>query len=1070
MLSIPPAALPVPVTSGNPPHRPALSDFVLTLILRVLLSLCMCALIGMSPVRAAAPFLDLERYGPGSGLSQSTVVDMTEDDLGFLWIATQDGLNRFDGHRFEVLRFQPPGRDSTLPAQMPLELASGSVDALAFGSEGWLWLGLNDAGLQRLNLRDGRSEWLSPEMLGARQVLLLALHPQGGVWAGSPDGLRRIHADLNADSPLPNTRDGVAMRIQADGTLWWLSADCRLVELQPDGRVRPLWQANNDRECSSLTQARGQSWIGSRSGRMYTLDALGKPLREHELPRRADGQPQRITRLLSRQDGSVLIGLSDGQLWLHQPSESPSLLRLSIDPAPESEITALFEDSTGVLWVGSYTSGLFRARSLSPLLRRELAPDPLALGFANRSVRAIRSSADQLLVGLDSGLLIQPRQGAGRSHPELRGVSVRIIEPEPEGGWWLGTDAGLWRMTDDERVQQIAGTERRRVTALLREDGRLLIATRSGLLDLRLPQLEFAAVPQALRRNFLTSLARDRPGQLWVGSNEDGVLIWDESSEPHALGARDGLAHPSVWALLAEDDGVWAGTFAGGLHHFDPQGRLQRLYTERDGLSSNVIYRVLRDGQGRIWASTNDGLNVIDSNAGAIRVLRRQDGLRNVEFNNGASYSDAQGRLWFGGPEGLDVVEPWREEPRPTEARVVIAGLRLPTAIGREAQRERAGGREIAYAERLQLGYRDSTIGFVLSAIDGAAPASARVRYRLKGLEDEWTALPQGRAEINYAFLPPGNYRLELQAAGRDGRYGRTRSLDIDMAPPPWAAPWALAAYVLSGVLAAALIAMQLRARMRRERALVERLNREVDARTVELEQANRLLTSSNLQLDQANRTDPLTQVANRRELQQWLDELAPRVQFEVAAEPRGRHGLALFMLDIDDFKRINDSLGHQAGDEVLVEFAQRLRHYCHSKDRLVRWGGEEFLLVVRELPHEDAPVLAERIRSAITREPLELRSGRRLSLSCSIGFAHWPLSAHWSALGEWEQSVNLADQALYEAKRRGKNGWFGLHLAPHIERGTLLSLLASSKVDEWPARDIVVLRSGADTRTGESA
>ncbi len=1009
---------------------------------------------------AAAPFLDLERYGPGSGLSQSSAVDLVEDDLGFLWVATQDGLNRYDGHRFEVLRFQPPGRDSNLPAGSLIELASGSVDALTFDDEGWLWLGLNDAGLQRLNQRDGRSEWLPPEALGASQVMLLALHSQGGVWAGSPDGLRRVRADLTADTPLPNTRDGVAVRVQADGALWWLGADCRLLEIAPDGRARPLWQADQDRECSSLTQADGQSWVGSRSGRLYTLDARGQLRHQLELPRRADGQPSRITRVLARRSGEVLLGLADGQLWLHEPMNSPSLLRLSVDPAPESEITALFEDSAGVLWVGSYTSGLFRARSLSPLLRRELAPDPLPIGFANRSVRAIRSEAGQMLVGLDSGLLIQPHEGVGRSHPGLRGVSVRVIEPEPEGGWWLGTDSGLWRMGADEQVQQIAGTERRRITALIRENGRLLVATRSGLLDLRLPQLEFAAVPQALRRSFLTSLARDREGQLWLGSNEDGVLVWDESGEPRALGAQDGLAHPSVWSLMAEDDGIWVGTFAGGLHRFDLQGRLQRLYAERDGMSSNVIYRILRDGRGRVWASTNDGLNVIDSEAGAIRVLRRQDGLRNVEFNNGAGYSDTQGRLWFGGPEGLDVVEPWRDEPAPTEARVAIAGLRLPTVVGREAQRARAGGREIAYAERLQLGYRDSTIGFVLSAIDSAAPASARLRYRLLGLETDWTALPQGRAEINYAFLPPGDYRLELQAAGRDGRYGRTRSLVIEMARPPWASAWAVGAYVLFFLISSGLIALQVRSRMRRERELVDRLNREVEARTAELEQANRLLTSSNLQLDQANRTDPLTQVANRRDLQQWLDDLAPRVQREVASEPRGRHGLVLFMIDIDDFKRINDSLGHQAGDEVLVEFANRLRHYCRGEDRLVRWGGEEFLLVVRELPREEAQSLAERIRSAIVHKPLELRSGRSLSLSCSIGFAPWPLANTWPALGEWEQSVNLADQALYEAKRQGKNGWVGLQTAPGIERGTVLSLLAAAKVEEWPPQDVAIQRS----------
>lgn len=1044
----------------SPSPLPRATPFALSPTVRSLLALLL-ALVSHRPASAASPFLDLERYGPGSGLSQSTVTALAEDDLGFLWVATQDGLNRFDGHRFEVLRFQPPRTDLTEAAiRGPLELASGSIDAMVFDREGWLWLGLNDAGVQRLNQRDGRRDWLSPEQLGARQVMLLALHPEGGVWAGSPDGLRHLDATLQVGVPLPNTRSGVALRARPGGAVWWLGADCRLLEIASDGRSRLLWQAGGDRRCSSFAQAGDRIWIGSRSGRLYALDGQGRQLQQLQLPADADGQIAGISRVLVRASGEVLLGRSDGQLWLHQPGASPALLRLSVEPSPNSEITALFKDSTGVLWIGSYTSGLFRARSLSPLLRRELAPDPLAFGFANRSVRAIRSADGQTLIGLDSGLLILAPDGSGRSHPGFRGQSVRALEPEPQDGWWIGTDSGLWRLKADDSVQRVPGTELRRITALRRESDRLLVTTRSGLLDLRLPSAEFAPVPARLRTAFLTSLVRDGTGQLWLGSNEDGAFVWSEGSEPRALGPQDGLSHPSVWSLLAEESSVWVGTFAGGLHRFDLQGRLERLYSERDGLSSNVIYRIVRDARARLWVSTNDGLNVIDGDGGAIRVLRRQDGLRNIEFNSGASYADPQGRLWFGGPEGLEVLEPWVEEPEPALARVAISGLRLPTVVGRAQQRERMGGLEVAYAQRLQLGYRDSTIGFELSAIDSAAPASARLRYRLIGLESEWTALPQGRAEINYAFLPSGSYRLELQAAGRDGRFGPIRTLDVEMAPPPWASRNALIAYALLILGVVALMLLEVRRRVRQERALVERLNREVEARTVELERANQLLSSSNQRLEEANRTDPLTQVANRRDLQHWLDDLAPRVQREVSGDPRGHHGLMLFMLDIDDFKRINDSLGHQAGDEVLVEFAQRLRAYCRGEDKLVRWGGEEFLLVVRNLPREDAAALAERIRLAIAHEPLQLRSGRSLSLSCSIGFAPWPLASSWPALGEWEQSVNLADQALYEAKRRDKNGWVGLQTAPEVSRATLLALLAAAAVESWPASGLSVLRS----------
>lgn len=1016
------------------------------------------ALAAGSPADELPDYVDLERYGPGSGLSQSTVMAIGQDSLGYLWVGTQDGLNRFDGHRFEVERFQPeadaPGADTTQG------LASSSIDSLWLDAEGWLWLGTNDAGVQRVHLREGRRQWLSPAALGAAQVMALVPRAAGGVWAATPVGAIAIDADFKAQPPLVDSAEPVAVLHRPAQSPLLLGQDCRVLAL--DDPPRLLWQAPESRGCTALESADDRLWIGTDRGRLYALDADQQVQLRLQLPEDGRGLTG-ISRLHARANGELLIGLGNGQLWRHRGDSTPSLRRLQLDPAPESAITALFTDDAGVLWIGSYTSGLYRARSLSPLLRRELSLDPLVHGLANRSVRAIRNDPEALLVGLDSGLLVQRSGRTPEVLEALRGVSVRAIEPEPEtalgGGWWLGTDAGLWRLPAEGPLQLVPGSERRRVTGLLRESGQLLVSTRSGLLALRLPDLAPQPVPEALREEFLTSLARDRNGRLWLGTNERGIWLW-QGEELRQLGMAEGLAHPSVWSLLAEPDGVWVGSFSGGLHRFSLEGQRQRLYAERDGLSSNVVYRILRDGRGRLWLSTNDGLNVLDADGNAVRALRRQDGLRNHEFNNGAGFRDHEGRLWFGGTDGLDVIEPWREEPAPRPARAVISVLRLANQPGSDRGLEPTQGLTIGHAQRLQLGHRDSVVGFVLSAIDHSAPASARLRYRLLGLEDEWTPLAQARAEITYGFLPPGGYRLEVQAAGRDGRFGPVRSLQVDVAPPPWRHPLAWLAYALCVLLLGLAAWGQVRARMRSERALVERLNREVESRTAELEQANHLLVSSNLRLEEANRTDPLTRVANRRDLQQWLDEIAPRIQREVAADPRGRHGLSFFMIDIDDFKRINDSLGHQSGDEVLVEFAERLRHLCRSEDRLVRWGGEEFLLVTRELPREEAAHLAERIRVSIASTALELRSGRQLSLSCSIGFAPWPIAVTWPALGEWEQSVNLADQALYEAKRSGKNRWVGLQSELGVERGALLGLLASQSLSQWPRTGLRIERS----------
>ena len=158
-----------------------------------------------------------------------------------------------------------------------------------------------------------------------------------------------------------------------------------------------------------------------------------------------------------------------------------------------------------------------------------------------------------------------------------------------------------------------------------------------------------------------------------------------------------------------------------------------------------------------------------------------------------------------------------------------------------------------------------------------------------------------------------------------------------------------------------------------------------------------------------------------------------------------GADTLYFFMIDIDAFKRINDGHGHQAGDEVLVQFAQRLRTLCREDDLLVRWGGEEFVLVTRLGDPDSAVRLAERIRAAVAGEAMYLSHGAVLSITCSIGFAPWPFSTTWPALGDWQQTSALADRCLYAAKAAGRNAWVGLAPGLAPDRQGLQALLAGA-------------------------
>lgn len=223
--------------------------------------------------------------------------------------------------------------------------------------------------------------------------------------------------------------------------------------------------------------------------------------------------------------------------------------------------------------------------------------------------------------------------------------------------------------------------------------------------------------------------------------------------------------------------------------------------------------------------------------------------------------------------------------------------------------------------------------------------------------------------------------------------------------------------WVLGGLGVAFLFRLRLHALRRRG----ERLERLVAERTAELEAASR-------RLEQASLTDPLTGLHNRRYLEQTIQadfDLAARRHRSVPPEPHS--DLVLFMLDLDHFKRVNDQHGHAAGDAVLQQTATVLRDCMRSSDHIVRWGGEEFLLVARFIDRNDAPALAEKLRLAVAAHEFLIPGGQVLRKTVSIGFASFPgMPGRPSALTP-ESLQRLADAALYAAKHTWRDAWVGV-------------------------------------------
>ncbi|MGQ3094295.1 MAG: GGDEF domain-containing protein [Roseateles sp.] len=377
--------------------------------------------------------------------------------------------------------------------------------------------------------------------------------------------------------------------------------------------------------------------------------------------------------------------------------------------------------------------------------------------------------------------------------------------------------------------------------------------------------------------------------------------------------------------------------------------------------------------------------------------------------------------MLFGGARGLLVIDPDRFAPWTYQPPLVISELRVD---GVERALPAHGGPIV-----LAPGERGLSLAF--ASLDYSQPGRNRYRYRLQGLDAGWIdAGALGRAAA-YTNLSPGGYQLRVQGSNRDGAWSPHELLiDVDVRAAWWQTRWALALAAIAAVgLVGSIVSMRTRLLLRHRRVLEAR----VLERTQALEAATAELQRKSVELEEASLTDPLTGLRNRRFLDRQMPAdaaLALRHYEPLTDAPtpgESDQDLLFFLIDIDHFKRINDAHGHMAGDAVLEQMRGRLQQVFRATDYLVRWGGEEFLIVARGTPRGRAAELAERARQAVASQAFELEGGLRLAQTCSVGFSAFPLCPALPRALDWRSAIDLADAALYEAKEAGRNAWVGL-------------------------------------------
>ncbi|MEA5128453.1 MAG: two-component regulator propeller domain-containing protein [Proteiniphilum sp.] len=785
----------------------------------------------------------------GDGLSSGSVTCVLQDSKGFMWIGTEDGLNKYDGYQIIIYRHNP---------QISNSIAGNSIRCLFEDSQNNLWIGLKGDGLCRLNLTTGQYTSFrygdTENSISYNDVSGIVEDKQGKLWiAVDRGGLDMFDPVTGAfthypllDSHFNQSLNNALTDIVLDdkGNIWlssWGGGIYCFDITTKNFTIHPYWKQEqpDEKVCKHIyslyVDKEGLLWVSSAHGGLYALDETNKDYRQYTFFDDAgEGLNTRMVHSVCEdEDGNLwiatinegihIIDKQSGQITHIHSNETGGKNLLS------NNINCVYKDNTGIIWIGTHVGVNYYSPLLSQFSLVKKENHSSGSLSENQVLSLLKDSKGNIWIGEVSGIdKISPdgktikryHPGNNSPHPDLFRFNQAICE-DRSGNIWIGGYSNYLMKYNPQKdnftqikIPSPANTDfsYRNIYTIYEDwDRTLWLATELGTLHYDPSTGTFTPLFESEQIIYPDEKSRvvfrDQDMELWVGT-ERGLRRYDRNLKlKHIYTAYDSIQKPItnnfITDIYEDKNGIfWIGTM-GGLHRFDKKEEHFELIKRLDMAYGDPVFGICKDRSDNLWISTTSGILKYDIRADSFHIYTESDGLQGKDFQQRAFFQTEEGEFFFGGKGGFNSFFPEKLKMNDRKPTVVITDFLI---FNQPVIPEKGGilTKPVSETAQITINHRHSVISFKFVALNYISPQKNRYAYRMEGFDQDWIEAGSEQRTAIYTNLDPGEYTFKVKASNNDGVWNEEPvELKITIKPPFWRTAYAYLLYmlILTGII-----------------------------------------------------------------------------------------------------------------------------------------------------------------------------------------------------------------------------------------------------------------------------